>query len=349
MTASKKVRSVKSGAVSNAATNRTRSAVPRRRQSATKSSSASVHPDLEPKLAAFTSFWYLAVRYQILKGMSDTRLANVLNVSDHTVRKWRSCVVASAVVQELIDLVPRVPDSIRSVNTEKVLKSLCDRRKALLMPATRSGRKGANLPTLESFAAAVAYSKDEILVDFVRGLDPTASSSARQGAPSARTLAIANSISTDLVQLYQYADTLDIAEHREELANRVARIGQLSSRIALNKTLGYFSHLEAESGALAAELLAAVEEAQREARAYVGKLYSKMKASDIFSEKSSFLDRFLRGELPFSGTDERHPDDPFEESNLEKARAADVAKLEALIASVARVRLPASKRKLSKR
>ncbi len=304
-------------------------------------SAPSVHPDLEARLSAFTSFWYLAVRYQLIKGMSDTRLANVLNVSDHTVRKWRNCVVASAVIQELIDLVPRVPDSIRSVNTEKVLKSLRDRRTALLKPATNSGRKGANLPTVESFAAAVGYSKDEILVDFVRGLDPTASSSARQGAPSARTLAIAESIGTDLVQLYQHADTLDIAAHREELAKRVARIGQLSSRIALNKTLDYFSHLEAESVVLTAELLTAVEEAQREARAYVGKLYMKMKAGDSFGEKASFLDRFLRGELPFS-PEERHPDDPFGESNLATAMAADVAKLEALIASTALVRVPAS-------
>jgi hypothetical protein len=168
LTASKKVRSDRSGAASNTAIIRTRSGVTRVGKVAITDSvgmaesSGAVHPDLEAKLAVFTSFWYTAVRYQILKGMSDTRLASVLNVSDHTVRKWRSCVVASGVIQGLIDLVPQVPDAIRSANTAKVLKALCDRRDELQRPACNTGRKGANLPSTESFAAAVEFSKNEL-------------------------------------------------------------------------------------------------------------------------------------------------------------------------------------------
>jgi hypothetical protein len=172
------------------------------------------------------------------------------------------------------------------------------------------------------------------------GLDARASNLAGQSTPGARSLATAKSIRADLIKLYRTADDLDLPVYREELSMRLAIVSRISSRIALHKTLDYFSHFEAEDDALTAELRTAVVEAKQEARSYIDKLYRKMKAGNTFSEKASFLARLSLGELPYSDDSSIDSSDPFSEANFRKAKADDLAKLDRLIAAVALVHLP---------
>ena len=128
----------------------------------TLSTSYGVHVDRERQLAVFTDFWFVAVRYQILKGLSDNGLASVLGVSDKTVGNWRDCIVASGAIKELIGLIDGLPRNLQSRNSQKVKESMQARLGRLsTKPSSITATSASGFPCETTFRDAVRHATDQ--------------------------------------------------------------------------------------------------------------------------------------------------------------------------------------------
>lgn len=297
------------------------------------STSSGVHADRERQLAVFTDFWFAVVRHQILKGFSDNGLAcEVLGVSDKTVGNWRDCIVASGVIEDLIDLVDDLPTDMQSRNSQKVRDSLLARLDALkdespAMVAT----KASGLPSGKTFEDAVRRATHTVLESLVMDLDARASRLAGVGTASTRSQSVAQHLGDELIDLYRDGEGLDLPMFRGELESRLAKVSQIAARLSLHKVLDMFDRFQDEDSELVVALAVAVKEAKDEARSYVSKLFRRMEIDNQFSERASFRARLSRRESLYRSEAVSNPEDPFHPGSLAKAKKAQLKRLTRLI------------------
>lgn len=296
------------------------------------STSYGVHVDRERQLAVFTDFWFVAVRYQILKGLSDNGLASVLGVSDKTVGNWRDCIVASSAIKDLIGLIDGLPKNLQSRNTQKVKESLQARLGALTKNSpTNAATRASGLPSGTTFRDAVRQATPEVLASLVMDLDARDSRFAGMNTASGSTKSTAQYLADELIDLYEVEDGLDVPMFRSELESRLAKVSQIAARLSLHKVLGMFDLFQDEDDALAADLAVVVKEAKDEARSYVSKLFRRMEIDNQFSERASFLARLSAEEPLHRPKAVCNPEDPFHSVNFAKAKKAQLKRLERLI------------------
>lgn len=304
-----------------------------------------MHADRERQLAVFTDFWFAAVRYQILNGLSDNGLAcDVLGVSDKTVGNWRDCIVAFDVIKDLIGLVDGLPEDMRSRNSQKVRGSLLARLEVLKKepeePPVMAAKKTFGLPSGKAFEDAVQRATHTVLASLVMDLDARASRLAGVGTPSPRSQSIAQYLSAELIDMYRAGEGLDLPAFRCELESRLAVVSQIASRLSLHKALRMFDLFHDEDAELAEALAIAVQEAKDEARSYVSKLYRRMEIDNQFSERASFRARLSSHELLYRPDAACDLADPFHPGNLAKAKDAELNQLWRLIDLHAETREP---------
>lgn len=291
-----------------------------------------VHVDRERQLAVFTDFWFAAVRYQILKGLSDNGLASVLGVSDKTVGNWRECVAASSALKDLIGLIDGLPKNLQSRNSQKVKESLQARLGALQkMSPTSAATRASGLPSEKTFRDAVRYATSEVLASLVMDLDARDSRFAGMNTASDRTQSTAQHLADELIDLYEVEDGLDVPMFRSELESRLAKVSQIAARLSLHQVLGMFDLFQDEDDALAADLAVAVKEAKHEAQSYVSKLFRRMEVENQFSERASFLVRLSAREPLYRPEVVCNLEDPFHPVNFAKAKKSQLKRLERLI------------------
>lgn len=296
------------------------------------STSYGVHVDRERQLAVFTDFWFVAVRYQILKGFSDNGLARVLGVSDKTVGNWRDCIVATSAINDLIGLINKLPTNLQSRNTQKVKASLQARLGALqTMSTTIAATRASGLPSLKTFTDSVRQATPEVLTNLVMDLDARESRLAGVKTASRKTQSTAQHLADELIALYEVEDGLDLPLFRSELESRLAKVSQIAARLSLHKVLGMFDLFQNEDDALAAALAVAVKEAKDEARSYVSKLFRRMEIDNQFSERASFLFRLSAREPLYRPAVVCSLKDPFHPVTFAKTKKAQLKRLERLI------------------
>lgn len=296
------------------------------------STSYGVHVDRERQIAVFTDFWFVAVRYQILKGLSDNGLASVLGVSDKTVGNWRDCIVASGAIKELIGLIDGLPRNLQSRNSQKVKESLQARLGALTKNSpTIAATRASRLPSETTFRDAVRHATPEVLTSLVMDLDARDSRFAGANTASGRTKSTAQHLADELIDLYEVEDGLDVPMFRNELESRLAKVSQIAARLSLHQVLGMFDLFQDEDDALAADLAVVVKEAKDEARSYVSKLFRRMEIDNQFSERASFLVRLSAGEPLHRPKAAYNREDPFHPVNFAEAKKAQLNRLERLI------------------
>lgn len=254
------------------------------------------HPDRDQELAVFTNFWYAAVRYQILQGWPNSELAACLGVSDHTWAAWSASIDAYGVIAELVSLIDRLPSGFRSGNSERLRRSLLKRMDTLRVqeqPVVRSARKGADLPSSEAFATAVTRSTESVLVHLVRQLGVR---STRVGAPTKQSLTLAEQIARDLLEAYRREELTEEADFEADLLRQLGRLAEPVARLSFLRANASFpgTHgVDPSSNEEAAGLLTLIDQTQADAkksvRAYVGKVFRRIEATDRLSESMAFL------------------------------------------------------------
>jgi len=301
----------------------------------------SLQPDIDRdrRLAVFTDFWFMAVRYQIVKDLTDHCLAiDVFGLSDKTVGNWRNCIVASGSIVKLIQFIDELPTEMKTVNCTKVRQALDLRLRELAKPLEEAVIKWGSLPKFSTFKNAVNTSIETVLTNFVMDLDPKASSLAVSSTASHRSKAVARNLADDLIWLFEPSKISPLKIYREELERRLAVVSQISSRLSLHRVISAQVFEDEDADAIV-ELAAAVIEAEREAKSYVSKLYARVLAGDEFSERASFRARLSSGQPLYKSTRITDPSDPFHPDKIEKAKEAEFNALCRLIAVCAEIRV----------
>lgn len=294
----------------------------------------------ETRLIIFTNFWFAISRFQILKNLSDKGLADELEISPHTIKKWREIITATNVIDELISLGGEVGSSR---NVDRTLQLLRARRSAVenLEVACRdeaAGGRRSELPVATAFNKAVLASQNQVLANLVMGFDSARSRIAQTGAASARTIETADSLGKFLIGLYTSSEPPDFIHYREGLASRLSEVSRISARLSLHAALDMQGLFSREDSALREELGIAVVAAKQDAVAYVAAIYRRLEIDDASSERLSFLSRLADGER-IDNAHVRAADDPLDDERREQAKRADRETLERLVDALAEVRL----------
>lgn len=301
------------------------------------------HPTRDQDLVVFTNFWFSAVRYQILFGLSDNGLSGVLGVSDKTIPAWRDCIDAAGVIDDLLKLINSLPMLYRSANTSRVKQSLAARRHQLENPSMRVGKKGAGLPSIERFKEAVDHSKNNVLLNLVMNLDAKDSRTGVRASDESKALAA--KVASDLVLCYRANEAVEQDHFRDDLLRELAELSKTVSHLSFLKanTILPGAHFldsifEADYMSLEDKRVRHVEACRMASRGYLGKLYRLIEAGESFSEATAF--RAYLGPSPISK--DVGENDPMSPANVQRAKDEHLGRMNKLIDFLARVyeRLP---------
>lgn len=299
-----------------------------------------LHPDQERRLMVFTDFWYIAVRYQIVNDLTDHRLVlEYLGLSDKTLGNWRNCIISSGVVKELIAFIDEISDGTLSENRAVVRAGLVRRLNELEEIPHAARNKWGTLPSVRTFKYAVEYSIETVMMSFVMDLRAKDVDATDWMKPTADEKDLANELAAELIGLFQPSTETKLEVYRNEFERRLVKVSEISLRLSLRRGIAARFFGDDDSGFIE-DLAVAVDEAQRDARAYINQIYSRVLSGDQFSERASFRARLSLGEgLYKSGaiidsSDLLHPD------RIKEAKQVEVDQLYRLIDRFAEVRVP---------
>jgi hypothetical protein len=149
---------------------------------------------------------------------------------------------------------------------------------------------------------------------------------------------LSRQLENDLVELYKSADESDLSWFRAQLEKSISAVATIASKLALQGEIDLMSGFPADTSELAVEMAEKVDAAKKNARAYVAKIYRKMKSDDSISERAAFRGRLELGEGLFQARPTLASDDPMNPYRLAQAERGLVIRLENLIDEIACVR-----------
>lgn len=243
------------------------------------------------QVAPFSNFWFAAVRYQILRGISDTALSKLLVVDDKTVPHWRDCIDSVSLIESLIAVIDGLAAERRVGHVPRIRTALERRRVALMHGPVRTGKKGKGLPSPETFAKAVQHSVDTVIVSALQ--DESTVSAAGTVKPTRSKLARARQIATNLVAAYCQPQQLDFELYRIDLHEQLAELAVTATRMSLLRARAYFpAELGVDGNDLQEFIGLGVRHsksrvnARSTAKSYTSALYRKIAYDDKRSEST---------------------------------------------------------------
>lgn len=311
-------------------------------------SSSGVHPDSERRQAAFTDFWFVVTRFQLLRGCSDYDLAKELLIDPKTVTNWRKSIGTPGVLQDLVDLFdelqreqPGICDQVR----QRTRDALSERLTVLQEPSGQKlGTRSTGLPAPQAFGTAVEYARLKIFDSYFMDMEDNTTewTITGKGVPDKsvkKIESLSEHLKNDLIKLYKTACGQVLTGERDEVEGSIKNVASVASRLALQGEVDLMSGFPTDTSKLAVELADEVEKAKRNARAFARKIYEQMRNDDSFSERAAFRGRLALGEGLFQAGSTLAPDDPLHPYRLAQAERALKIRLESLIDEIASIRV----------